>query len=80
MARRTPSRYAICVNNKEADDLQLGKVYAVLKDSSAQKERYLRIVDDSGEDYLYPESCFFVVELPVAVRRALSRTKKSSAA
>ena len=80
MAKRTPSRYALCVKNKDCDDLQLGKVYAVLKDSGAQEEQYLRIVDDSGEDYLYPESYFFVVELPVEVRRALNRTRRSSAA
>ena len=80
MPNRTPSRYALCVKNKGCDDLLLGKVYAILKDTGAKKESYLRVVDESGEDYLYPESYFFVVSLPADVRRALNRTRKSSAA
>jgi hypothetical protein len=47
--------YALCIENKECEDLEKRKIYAVLADNEAAKEGYLRIVDESGEDYLYPE-------------------------
>ena len=47
------------------------KIYRVLLDDEAKKEGYLRIVDESGEDYLYPESYFILVELPREAQDAL---------
>ncbi len=58
------STFVLCVNNKNEDDLTKFKVYQVLPDDSAKKDNYLRIIDDSGEDYLYPASYFLVIELP----------------
>ncbi|MGB2864879.1 MAG: hypothetical protein WBC05_16245 [Sedimentisphaerales bacterium] len=56
--------FALCIENKECEDLEKRKIYRVLPDDEATKEGYLRIVDESGEDYLYPESYFILVELP----------------
>jgi hypothetical protein len=50
------------------------KLYLVLPDEKAEKEHYLRVIDESGEDYLYPASYFFLLALPQKVERALKRT------
>jgi hypothetical protein len=52
--------------------LELRKVYQVLPDPSATEEGYLRLIDESGEDYLYPADYFLPVELPVAVAERLA--------
>ncbi|MDM8524632.1 hypothetical protein QUF80_14785 [Desulfococcaceae bacterium HSG8] len=58
-------RAAICVNNGGyTDDLKVRTVYKVLPDESAAKSNYVRIIDETGEDYLYPASCFVFTELP----------------
>ncbi|MHC4120753.1 MAG: hypothetical protein ACYSWO_24955 [Planctomycetota bacterium] len=63
--------YALCVENKECEDLEKRKIYRVLPDDEAAKEGYMRIVDESGEDYLYPESYFVIVELSRKAQDAL---------
>ena len=72
-------RFAICLKNKGCEDLVVRKIYPVLPDEKAEREKHLRVVDESGEDYLYPASYFFVIELPQKVERAL-RQKVSVAA
>jgi hypothetical protein len=74
------TKYAICLRNKDAEDLVVRKLYPVLPDEKAEKENYLRIIDESGEDYLYPASYFFLVELPQKVERALRQTLPASVA
>jgi hypothetical protein len=65
--------FAICTFNQGCEDLQLLKVYPILPDCTAKAEGYLRIIDDSGEDYLYPDNYFLVIELPpVAGQRLLA--------
>ena len=64
-------KFALCVENRDADDLQKRKVYRVLPDSEAESEGYLRVIDDSGEDYLYPQSYFIIVQLPREAQEAL---------
>lgn len=64
--------FAVCVRNDECDDLELHKIYRLLPDETAAKDGYLRIVDESGEDYLYPESYFIIVKLPIEVQEALA--------
>ena len=66
------ARFVLCVRNEGADDLELRKVYPVLPDRAAAKEGYIRVVDESGEDYLYPAECFVEVRLPVAIARELA--------
>jgi len=63
--------FVLCIENKDCDDLEKRKVYQVLPDDKAADEGYLRIVDESGEDYLYPESYFISIELPSEVQEAL---------
>lgn len=65
------SRFALCIENKDSEDLEKRKIYVVVPDEEAAKERYLRVVDESGEDYLYPASYFILVELPAEAREAL---------
>ena len=63
--------FVICINNGEyAGTLELRKVYEVLEDPSAASRDYARIIDESGEDYLYPAKRFVVVGLaePAAKR------------
>ena len=64
-------KFALCVENRDCADLEKRKIYRVLPDADAASEGYLRIVDDSGEDYLYPQSYFIIVELPREAREAL---------
>jgi hypothetical protein len=63
--------FVLCLENKDCDDLEKRKVNQVLPDDKAADEGYLRIVDESGEDYLYPESYFVSVELPQKIQDAL---------
>ncbi len=66
--------FALCVENKDCDDLEKRKIYQILPDEKATKEGYLRVIDESGDDYLYPESCFIVVPLPHKAQKALQLT------
>jgi hypothetical protein len=64
-------RFALCVENKDCEDLEKRKIYQVLPDDEAEKEGYLRVIDESGEDYLYPLSYFILVQLPREAEEAL---------
>ena len=64
--------FVVCVKNDECEDLELRKIYRVLADKQAAKESYLRIVDESGDDYLYPSSYFVPVRLPLKAQEALA--------
>jgi hypothetical protein len=63
--------FALCIENKECEDLEKRKIYRVLPDDKAAKEGYLRIIDESGEDYLYPQTYFILVKLPQEAQNAL---------
>ena len=65
------SQFALCIENRDCDDLDKRKIYQILPDEEAAQERYLRVVDESQEDYLYPESYFILVELPRKAKDAL---------
>ncbi|MEK7757473.1 MAG: hypothetical protein AAB385_09725 [Planctomycetota bacterium] len=69
-------QFAICVRNKGAEDLEVRKVYELLPDVRAAREGYLRVIDESGEDYLYPATFFVPIELPRGAGRGLSITKR----
>ena len=56
----------------DCDDLEVRKIYQVLPDQEASQEGYLRVIDESGEDYLYPADYFVPVELPDAVAKTLA--------
>lgn len=63
--------FAICIDNRDSEDLEKRKIYQIISDEEAAKEGYLRVVDESGEDYLYPETYFVIVDLPMKARQAL---------
>jgi hypothetical protein len=72
--QRRVQGFAICLKTDDSDLLTPRMIYRVLADASAAKSDYIRVVDNEGEDYLYPANYFVQVDLPLAVRRALSRT------
>ncbi|CAN5248020.1 hypothetical protein BH24ACT19_BH24ACT19_15260 [soil metagenome] len=64
-------RFAVCVKNTEYPvSLELHKIYRVLPDEEAESDGDLRVVDESGEDYLYPAGYFVLMELPQAVEKS----------
>ena len=65
-------QFAISVWNEGAEDLEIRRVYQILPDARAAKDGYVRVVDESGEDYLYPADYFVPVELSREAERALS--------
>jgi hypothetical protein len=68
------ARYVICVGNKGYPaSLELRKIYQVIPDKVAAGFQQVRIIDESGEDYLYPQDFFVPVQLPQAVERAIRR-------
>ena len=72
MTKQNPTpQFAICVNTDDPDLLTPRSVYEVLPDESAVKSSYIRVVDNEGEDYLYPKEYFVFVELPQTVQRKL---------
>jgi hypothetical protein len=68
--RRKQTRFAICITDTEPD-LEIRKIYKVLPDARAAKNKYVRVIDESGEDYLYPASYFLFIKVPVTKERAL---------
>ena len=68
-------KFAICVENKDCEDLEKRKIYQILPDDDAEKEGYLRVVDESGEDYLYPQAYFILISLPREAEEALQVAK-----
>ena len=66
-------RFLLCVRNRGCEDLELRKLYERLPDTVATREGYVRVVDESGEDYMYPSDLFVPVKLPAAVVRRLKK-------
>jgi hypothetical protein len=72
--KRTEPQFVVCIKNKAYPaSLELRKLYRVIPDAEATKHQQLRVVDESGEDYLYPEEYFVPVPLPQAAERAVLR-------
>ena len=63
-------KFVVCIRTEESSDIEVRKIYEVLPDETASKRGYLRIVDESGEDYLYPEEYFSPVQLSEKAVRA----------
>jgi hypothetical protein len=70
---RRRKQFLLCVRNAGCEDLELRKFYEHLPDALAAREGYVRVVDESGEDYLYPKTYFLAVRLPREAERALTR-------
>jgi hypothetical protein len=69
---KPPAQFAVCIKNRGYEaSLEIGKLYRVIPDQEAEVHGYLRIVDESGEDYGYAADRFFSIEVPKPLERAL---------
>ncbi|MFH0926101.1 MAG: hypothetical protein V1872_10840 [bacterium] len=64
-------KFVLCIENRGNTDLEVRKIYQVLPDEDAARQGYLRVIDESGEDYLYPESYFVAIKLPTKIQEEL---------
>jgi hypothetical protein len=72
MAKTQARQLVVCIdNNGYAASLEKRKIYVMLRDAAAEKHDLLRVIDESGEDYLYPKAFFRSIALPQAVRKAV---------
>ncbi|MBW7971644.1 hypothetical protein [Bradyrhizobium sp. BR 10289] len=72
MTKSRSKQLVICVGNEGYEaSIEKRKIYVTLRDPAAEKLDMLRIVDESGEDYLYPKAFFREIALPLAVKRAV---------
>jgi hypothetical protein len=75
-SRRPESKFVVCVANRDYPaSLELHKIYRVLPDKQAERNGDLRVMDESGEDYLYPAAWFVAVDVPQAVKTSLLRRR-----
>jgi hypothetical protein len=82
MENRLPAsaRFVVCVQNAEYPvSLELHKIYRVVPDPEAAADGDIRVVDESGEDYLYPASFFTPITVPVAVKKSFKRAEPAGA-
>jgi hypothetical protein len=72
MAKNGPTQLAICIDNDGYPaSLEKRKIYVLLPDRSAEKHRLVRVIDESGEDYLYPKTFFRIIALPQSIKKAI---------
>ena len=72
MAKTLTKLFVVCIDNKGyAASLERRKIYVALRDADAEKHGLFRIIDESGEDYLYPKTSFRSIALPLAVKKAV---------
>lgn len=70
----TQPQFAVCIDNEGyAAALELRKIYQILADKKGAKHDLIRVIDESGEDYLYPERFFVAIKLPQAVKEVFVR-------
>jgi len=68
-------KFVLCLSDGGyPESLEIRKVYRLLPDAKALSHGMLRVIDESGEDYLYPEDLFVPIELPTAAKPAFSGT------
>ena len=76
MKKRTKQQvhFAVCIDNNGYEaSLELGKLYRILPDENAEAHGYIRVIDESGEDYGYSSKRFFPLEVPPPLEKALLR-------
>ena len=74
--RRKSMRYVLCIANRRfRASFILRRVYRQIPDEQAENRRLIRVIDESGEEYLYPSEMFVPIELPSAAAAALGTTK-----
>ena len=68
-----PTQFGVCTDNRGYPaSLEVGKLYPLMPDAEAAKHGYIRVIDESGEDYGYSAERFFVLQVPEALAKALS--------
>lgn len=68
----TETRFAVCIQNVDFPaSLERRKIYQIIPDDDAARHQLVRVIDESGEDYLYPVNYFLQIDLPPAVKEAL---------
>ena len=67
----TLNKFAICIVSPEDSLLTARKVYQILPDEKAERSEYVRVIDDEGEDYLYPKKYFVFVPISKDVKKTL---------
>ncbi len=68
----TEPRFVVCVKNQDYPaSLELRKLYQVVADPKAAEHHQIRVIDESGEDYLYPDDYFLAVDLPKSIGKAV---------
>ncbi len=71
--KRAGEQFVLCVENESnPESLEILKVYRTLPDAEAQQDKWIRVIDESGEDYLYPKDYFVKVELSPAARKRIA--------
>ncbi len=74
--KRGEARFVVCVRNAGYPaSLEVRKLYRLLNDEQASKHGQVRVIDELGEDYLYPEAYFIPVKLPQSAQRAMLRAR-----
>jgi hypothetical protein len=77
--KRQTTTFALCLKNTGNEaSLILGKVYRVVPDARAAKDDLVRIIDESGEDYLFHKKQFVLVDFPQAVRKKILALQRAS--
>ncbi|MPZ59557.1 MAG: hypothetical protein GEU91_24395 [Rhizobiales bacterium] len=72
MPKLPSKQFVVCVRNEGyLASLEKRKIYIALRDAAAERDGLLRIVDESGEDYLYPKAFFRTIALPLSVKKAV---------
>ena len=72
MAKNAPTQLAVCIDNEGYPaSLEKRKIYVLLPDRSAEKHGLVRVIDESGEEYLHPKSFFRIIALPQSVKKAV---------
>jgi hypothetical protein len=72
MAKQQSKQLVVCINNDGYPaSLEKRKIYLALRDATADKRGLIRIVDESGDDYLYPKTFFRSIALPQATKKAV---------
>ncbi len=69
--KKAEPQFVVCVRNEGCEDLELRKIYRSLPDKAAVEDGYVRVIDESGEDYLYPADYFLPIELSKDLEKAL---------
>jgi len=72
MAKAANKQLVVCIKNDGyLASLERRKIYVAIKDAEAEEHGLLRVVDESGDDYLYPKQLFRAIALPQAVKKAV---------